>query len=244
MACPSSQLPGPATAVVDHIASPGGTHPCEVSAAPDRWENSARLHEPTVILTTQACELQSPVAAAPSSDGPPIPVADSLIRAWQLWTGVIASLMKGAWPDVPDAAYRELHRRLLEECRNHAALANLPQKTLFTQMADLVEPWLTLGSLPVGDRSALASLDARCRRYTAALGCDDNMHWKWVAAFFAVIIATFLGWLAFQNLDSLPNLAISKPMTLVSDHPWLLAAAFVPVAVAVVLYLVRQARRV
>lgn len=171
-------------------------------------------------------------------------IDDSLMEKWKLWCGVIESLLRGEQPELSDAEYRQLQKGLLEQFQLHLARSEKGIKPLFQQMFDFVQPWLSLSSLPVSDRVALASLHIRCKRFSAALGASESKKWQWVIGFFLLGVAAFLAWLVIQEMPSIRTGAFPKPQILIREYPYVLLALMVPVFVAVVFFALRRTRRV
>jgi hypothetical protein len=206
---PVQELPGGPTAIIDFQ-----------SAVP-REANGA-----SVDADTQACSVGDPstangaTAPEPHADATAMidpaaesPVASfhSLLLDWRLWTSVVEALFRGRTPEMNEAIYRELHRRFLKECRTYAGRGAADQRVLVQNMADLVQPWLSLASFPTGDRATLTSLHAKCRQLNAAMGsrAPTQSHWL-LAVVISVCGIALLGWFASQGFGSWIVDAVSR----------------------------------
>jgi hypothetical protein len=228
----------PATAIVEQPDSPNADRliatnlSLPLEAAPfvviDQKKDAESPQKP------ERTELESPPALASGT----LAIDDNLKETWSAWAGVVETLAKGDHPAIDDATYRQLQKKLLEQCHFQLVHAAKEVKPLYQQMADFVKPWLSLGSFPIADRVALLSLYTRCKRFNEVLGLADGRGWQWAIGFVLFGVVIVLGWFVMQELPAIRANAALKPQTLIQEHPFLLLAAAAPVIAAVMFFFV------
>ncbi len=97
---------------------------------------------------------------------------DSIKTLWCRWTQVVEMFARRrpARRRVDPHAYRDLHRRLVLECRSLAGSPEEPRRDFYQGLEEIAAPWLSLRTLNHSDGEILGSLLARCRAVEQQLG--------------------------------------------------------------------------
>jgi eukaryotic-like serine/threonine-protein kinase len=249
-------------------ASSAGHVAKECDYAPTRmmmWENEPKTSadateqvdsaEPSIALAatvlapqdngaTATCVIPEAAAPASSQNEQTREVDRNLMRSWQQWAHVIDALASGRSPVLDDAAYRALHRQLLEACKTHAAQAGCPQAALFQRMVDLVQPWLNLRVLDAIDRETLVSLRTQSHAISASLGHDGDGSWKWAIIAFFLFLAGTAGFFTTQNLGNSPSMQISAWMGFFQRNPLVSLTVLVPAVLIASVVVMKRLLRV
>jgi hypothetical protein len=195
---------------------------------------------PEAALAPSKLAALSEPAAAPS-------VSDRDLRQhWQRWTNVVHALVSGKRLSLDERDYRELHRTLLEACRERQQADN-PQRALWQRAEQLLEPWLSVQTLGWADKATLDSLLACCEELQEQLKLEDNSLKGWHLALMGAILAAaaVLPWV----LDRLPRLpAFSNPtfaasIRFLESHALLCTAVAAPLLLLLLVSLVLRVLR-
>jgi eukaryotic-like serine/threonine-protein kinase len=215
--------------------------PRPVPTAPVTWHPPA-TPTPTVNPPTVTCAPE-PGAPEPTLAANPSAAVD-IASLWRQWARVVDDLAADRTPTCNDAAYRSLQRDLLDACK--AQSADGPRAPLFRQIAEVVQPWLTLAALGGIDRESLLSLQKQSHLINARFGAASGGVWRWVggAVFMLLIAAT--SYFALQAIGSLQPLPVSAWPGYIQRHPLaaltLLAPGVLVVSMFVMSKLLRQQR--
>src|SRR5262249_32577877 len=154
------------------------------------------------------------------------------LRCWRLWAGVIDELAAGRSAGLAEAGYRALHRDLLEACR--ATPGPLGQ-----QIAELVQPWMTLPTLQGIDRATLAGLPKKVHALADKLGDVNRASWPWLIGAFFLFLVAGSSFFLVQGVGRIPLPPATSWLGLVQRNPLLSLGVLVPAALIATLVLLK-----
>src|SRR5207253_1900306 len=126
----------------------------------------------------------------------------------------------GQAPALDEAAYRLLHRDLLDACKAHVVRAGQAQAGLFKQIEELVKPWLTHSILEKADRETITSLHKQCSAISARLGHGGLALWSWAFGLLLLLMAVAAGYFVMQTVGNVPSVNVSAVTTWVQRNPF------------------------
>jgi serine/threonine protein kinase len=131
---------------------------------------------------------------SPSS---PSPIPASFGRSWMRWTTMVEEIMRR--PDLPpcdEQTYQVLYRTLLEGCAAHAKHASAQDRTRLGQLAELVQPWMSLRVLTRTEATLLQDLARQAREGGEALGLrGESSSWGlWLGVLAGLALLLVLAW--------------------------------------------------
>jgi eukaryotic-like serine/threonine-protein kinase len=204
------------------------------------------LHQGALTTTYVAQELSAPVSphTEPSADPESCAIDRDLIRHWQQWASLIDDLAGGRAPALDDASYRVLHRDLLAACRAQATRLDRPMGALFQQIAEFVQPWLTLPTLRGMDGESLASLQKQCHALAAKMGHGSRGSWRWAIGLFFLLLMAGTSYFLIETVGGRNAAPISAWSGFLQRNPLLSLAVLLPAALIAAVALMNKFLRV
>jgi hypothetical protein len=221
----------------------------------DQERAAALVHAPAAPFhrSTQVAPLAVPTPQPPSPAGMPadqtstsverLLSAADLAVAWQAWCDVLEAIRAGQAPALSEAGYQDLHCRLLTACQARAEAAAAETQALWRQLADLVQPWLSLQALTATDAETLGQLCRRLQRLGPALGLDQGKTWPVVAIVALVFVASAAGWLLAGSGVRTADLGAMDGWAWAQRHPLVVLGVAIPAVLGTTLLLLKRLLR-